>query len=110
MNVKTLVVFQENAIPYFAIKERHVARFRVTYPDAAVVWCRDEASFLAVLPRADVAVTWEFRQAWFDHAPCLRRIATPAAAMIFSRLPRRPPFRSDTGPSTGPSWRRPFWE
>ncbi|MBP5319516.1 MAG: D-2-hydroxyacid dehydrogenase [Kiritimatiellae bacterium] len=102
MNVKTLVVFQENAIPYFAIKERHVARFRATYPDAAVVWCRDEASFLAVLPRADVAVTWEFRQAWFDHAPCLRRIATPAAGHDFFPITPPPSVQVRHGTFHGP--------
>ena len=89
MTVHTLVVFQENAIPFFAIKDRHLARLRATYPAAEVSWCRDEASFLEALPCADVAVTWAFRQEWFNHAPRLRRIATPAAGRDF--FPITPP-------------------
>jgi len=91
MKVTSIAVFQENAIPVFRIKARHLARLRETYPEARVVWCRNEASFLRVLPQTQVALTWAFRQAWFDRAPALRRIATPAAGRDF--FPITPPSR-----------------
>jgi phosphoglycerate dehydrogenase-like enzyme len=89
MKIESIVVFQENAVPCFSIRARHVARLRAAYPDAKVTWCRNEASFLRALPQAQVALTWAFRQAWFDSAPKLRRIATPAAGRDF--FPITPP-------------------
>lgn len=83
MKIESIAVFQENAIPCFVIQARHVARLRAAYPAAKVTWCRSEASFLRALPKAQIALTWAFRQAWFDHAPKLRRIATPAAGRDF---------------------------
>ena len=89
MKIESIVVFQEHAVPCFSIRARHVARLRAAYPDAKVTWCRNEVSFLRALPRAQVALTWAFRQAWFDRAPKLRRIATPAAGRDF--FPITPP-------------------
>ena len=89
MNIRSMVVFQEHPVPFFAIRARHLARLRAAFPDAKVAWCRSEASFLRALPGAQVALTWAFRQAWFERAPKLRRIATPAAGRDF--FPIAPP-------------------
>ena len=86
MKVESIVVFQESIVPCFCIKARHVARLRSAYPAAKVTWCRTKASFLRALPKAQVAVTWAFRQDWFERAPLLLRIATPAAGRDFFAL------------------------
>jgi len=89
MKIESIVVFQEHAVPCFGIQARHVARLRAEHPEAKVTWCRNETSFLRALPKAQVALTWAFRQAWFDHAPKLRLILTPAAGRDF--FPITPP-------------------
>ncbi len=86
MNVHSIVIFQESQVPCFCVRARHVARLRATYPSAKVTWCRTKGSFLRALPHAQVALTWAFRQEWFDRAPELRRIATPAAGRDFYTL------------------------
>ena len=89
MNIESIVVFQESTVPCFCMKARHIARLRAAFPETKVTWCRTKASFLRALPKAQVALTWAFRQEWFDHAPQLRRIATPAAGRDF--FPITPP-------------------
>lgn len=89
MKVQSVVVFQESAVPCFGIQARHIARLRAVYPEAKVTWCRTKASFLRALPKAQVALTWSFRQEWFERAPLLRRVATPAAGRDF--FPIAPP-------------------
>ena len=89
MKVESIVVFQESTVPCFCVKARHIARLRAAYPEGKVTWCRTKASFLKALPKAQVALTWAFRQEWFERAPLLRRIATPAAGRDF--FPITPP-------------------
>ncbi len=91
MKVGSITVFQENDIPVFCARARHIAQLRETFPGAKVVWCRTEESFLKVLPRTQIALTWAFRQEWFARAPALRRIATPAAGRDFFAI--TPPAR-----------------
>lgn len=91
MKVESIVVFQEHDVPYFVAEARHVARLRAAFPGVRVTRCRSEAAFLRALPQAQIALTWAFRQAWFEHAPKLRRIATPAAGRDF--FPITPPAR-----------------
>ncbi len=48
-------------------------------PDCRIIQCHDEAEFIAALPQSDIVLTWTFRQEWFDLAPKLRLVSTPAA-------------------------------
>jgi len=48
-------------------------------PRARITAVRDDAAFLKALPRATHVVTWHFRPEWFDVAPKLKVLATPAA-------------------------------
>ncbi len=86
MKIDSMVVFQEGSVPYFCMKARHVARLRAAFPKARVTWCRTEAAFVRALPKAQVAVTWAFRQEWFARAPKLRCILSSAAGRDFFRL------------------------
>jgi phosphoglycerate dehydrogenase-like enzyme len=86
MKVSSIVVFQESTVPYFRIKARHLARLRAAVPTAKVTWCRTKESFVKALPKAQVAVTWAFRQEWFNRAPQLRCILSSAAGRDFFPL------------------------
>jgi D-2-hydroxyacid dehydrogenase (NADP+) len=48
-------------------------------PEAEITVCYSEAEFIEALPRTEIALTWNFRQAWFDIADSLHWIYTPAA-------------------------------
>ena len=87
----TITVFLENAVPVFAPAAAQVARFRerlVARGGAgfSVRTCRSEADFLSALPETDIAVVWAFRQEWFDRAPRLRAVCTPAAGRDYFRV------------------------
>lgn len=86
----SLVVFQENTIPYFAVAERHIRRLRDELPGFEVCWCRTEEAFLHALPKAAAACTWRWEEAWYGIAPNLKKIATPAAGHDFFP-PDKPP-------------------
>ncbi len=99
MAAQTIVVWQQSRIPLFCVKERHIERLRRELPAARILWCRDQESFVAALPGADTVLCWRFRQEWFDLAPRLRRIATPAAGRDFFRVtevPERVTIRNGT--------------
>lgn len=83
MKFQNMLVFQDSVIPCFSIQERQILRLREHYPNATIRWAHDEASFLSALPSAEIALTWKFESGWFDRAPLLKRIATPAAGRDF---------------------------
>ena len=89
MKFESIVVFQESTVPFFCMKARHIARLRAAYPKAKVTWCRTAGAFVRELPKAQVAVTWAFRQEWFARAPALRCIISSAAGRDF--FPITPP-------------------
>lgn len=102
MKIDSVVVFQESEVPCFCAKARHIARLRAAYPSARVTWCRSKASFLKALPKAQVALTWAFRQEWFERAALLRRIATPAAGRDFFPIAPPPQVKVLHGTHHGP--------
>jgi len=63
----------------FSCPESMMLRLRAECPDVTFFLCPDEASFLAALPDADIAITWPFKAAWYPLAPRLTTICTPAA-------------------------------
>ncbi len=86
MKLDVIAVFQESTVPCFCARKRHIERLRKEFPAAEVRWCKTRQAFEKTLPRVQVALTWAFRQEWFERAPELRRIATPAAGRDFFPL------------------------
>lgn len=82
----TITIFQESVVPCFVMRAQHLQRMREHFPQARVIWCKNERSFLRALPQTDVAVTWAFRQEWFTHAPRLRYILSCAAGRDFHKI------------------------
>jgi len=79
MKKNTIVVYQEGRIPCFRVKERHIKRLRAGLVDSDIIWCRTLEQYLEALPLADSVLSWQFKQEWFDRAPHLRKIGSPAA-------------------------------
>lgn len=74
------LVYLQNPIPCFQPTDEQVKRFAERIPDnAPLVCCRSEAEFLKLLPEATAVFVWTFRQEWFEFAPRLRHLCTPAA-------------------------------
>ena len=48
-----------------------------------IIRARTEGAFLKALPKATHAITWHFNEAWFEKAPKLKVLATPAAGQEF---------------------------
>jgi phosphoglycerate dehydrogenase-like enzyme len=71
------------------LAERHETRLREALPRVKFRFCRSREEFLEVLPQADAAAAWTFRQEWLERAPGLRRIISPTAGAEW--FPIEPP-------------------
>ena len=79
-----IVVWLEWPEKCFRIDAGALRRLRELAPKGArVVRVRSERSFLRELPRATHALVWNFRSEWFERAPNLKVLATPAAGREF---------------------------
>ena len=74
-----LVLSLPHSIRAFEPQAEQLARWRARYPQHQLVVALEEADFLQQLADADGALVWRFVAAWYDHAPRLRFVATPAA-------------------------------
>jgi phosphoglycerate dehydrogenase-like enzyme len=63
----------------FSIQPRHLERIRVQFPGLEVVNASGREDFLQKLPEADWVMTWFFRPEWYERAPRLKAVFTPAA-------------------------------
>ena len=85
--MKTLAVFLEWDVPAFRASDASTARLGSLLGEGwRVAAAHDEASFLQILPEADAAIVWTFRQEWFARAPRLRALCTPAAGRDYFRV------------------------
>jgi hypothetical protein len=50
-------------------------------PGAQVQHARSPDEFVELLPQAETAISWFFKQEWVDRAPLLRYLVTPAAGL-----------------------------
>jgi len=63
----------------FHVSEEQLASLRRRHPALDFVACASEDEFLRVLPTVHGALVWHFDAAWYERAPLLRVVATPAA-------------------------------
>lgn len=63
----------------FHVTEEQLAPVRARYPALDFVACASEREFLEALPTAHGALVWRFDAAWYERAPLLALVATPAA-------------------------------
>ena len=77
MNIATFIT--HSLVPPWHFQTRHADLLRQLIPSADVTVCHHQDEFAQALRDADVALAWVFRQEWFDAAPRLRVLSTPAA-------------------------------
>ena len=81
------LVYLPNTIDCFRATPDQVRRFGQLCDDGSDVrFCGSEEEFLSLLPGAHAVFVWSFRQEWFDLAPNLRHVCTPAAGRDYFRV------------------------
>lgn len=84
-------------VPCWCCSEAQARALAEALPQATLLHCRTRQAFLEALPQADIALVWRFEQAWFERAPRLRWIATPAAGRDYFRISPPPTCRVTYG-------------
>ncbi|HPX62123.1 MAG TPA: D-2-hydroxyacid dehydrogenase [Deltaproteobacteria bacterium] len=79
MEFNNLLIHLENSVDAFAAKPHHVAAIRSAFPDARVSVAENNAVFRGKLPQADCVLAWIFKPDWYQSAPKLKAVFTPAA-------------------------------
>jgi D-2-hydroxyacid dehydrogenase (NADP+) len=74
-----VVVWLENPIRAFQLQAQQLAELRLSHPQHDFVAVPDRHAFLNELPSAQAALVWRFEAAWYELAPLLELVATPAA-------------------------------
>jgi len=74
---------QHKNVPEFSFNDENTKRFQKFLPDAYIKNYKDSESFKKDLKFADIVLIWVFKQQWFDLAPKLKWLATPAAGKDF---------------------------
>lgn len=75
-----------DAIKEYAFSDDNARLLVELLPDSTVSACATEEDFVEALHDADVALVWQFKQAWFPLAPKLRVISTPAAGRDYFQV------------------------
>ena len=79
MKIYNLLIHLQNSVDAFSLKQRHLDRIREILPDAKIVIAEGTHDFLEKLPEADCTLVWHFKSEWYDSAPRLKALFTPAA-------------------------------
>lgn len=79
MKINNLLINLHNKIDAFSLKPRHVDQIRKILPDMQITISENNRDFLEKLPEADCVLTWAFKPEWYQHAPRLKALFTPAA-------------------------------
>ena len=79
MKINNLLIHLHNSVDAFSLKPRHVDLIRTSLPDAHISIADGNRDFLEKLPQADCVLAWVFKPDWYEGAPKLRVLFTPAA-------------------------------
>lgn len=79
MIIQNVLVHLHNSVDAFSLKPRHVEQIRGALPNAHVTIAGGNSDFMEKLPQAECALVWAFKPDWYDRAPELKVIFTPAA-------------------------------
>jgi phosphoglycerate dehydrogenase-like enzyme len=74
-----LLVHLKSDVDAFSIKPRHLDRIRVAFPGIRLVEATGREEFHLRLPDAVWLLVWKFRTEWYEKAPMLEAVFTPAA-------------------------------
>lgn len=79
MKINNLLVHLENSIDAFTLKPRHLDQIRASLPDTTITVAKGNSDFMDKLPEAETALVWVFKSSWYERAPKLKLLFTPAA-------------------------------
>lgn len=74
-----LIHLQNNAITAFSNNANHIKRIREALPDTSIVVAVGKTDFMEKLSEAECALVWSFKPDWYERAPKLKAVYTPAA-------------------------------
>lgn len=79
MKINNLLINLHNSIDAFSIKQRHIDLIGEMLPHTRITVVKGTSDFLEKLPEADCVLTWAFKTEWYESAPRLKAVFTPAA-------------------------------
>jgi phosphoglycerate dehydrogenase-like enzyme len=79
MMIHNVLIHLHNSVDAFSLKPRHVDQIRGGLPNARISVAEGNSDFLKKLPDAECALVWAFEPDWYDCAPELKVLFTPAA-------------------------------
>ena len=79
MKINNLLIHLNNNVDAFSFKPRHLEQIRAALPDTRIAVAGDSREFMALLPEAECVLAWSFKAEWYDNAPKLKALFTPAA-------------------------------
>jgi phosphoglycerate dehydrogenase-like enzyme len=79
MIIHNLLIHLQNKVDAFSFKPRHMDLIRSQLPDVRITVADGNSDFLDKLPEADCVLAWVFKPEWYERAPRLKALFTPAA-------------------------------
>lgn len=79
MKISNLLINLKNPIDAFNATPAQIERVRQALPDTEIMLANGKEQFLELLPRAEYGLVWNFKAAWYQQAPNLKALFTPAA-------------------------------
>jgi phosphoglycerate dehydrogenase-like enzyme len=73
-------------IPCFNLTKKQAESIERSIDEAQVKICRDRDEFIDSLEESEIVLVWTFLQEWFDLAPGLRWVVTPAAGRDYFQV------------------------
>jgi len=97
MKINNLLIHLHNSVDAFSLKPRHVDLISGLLPDTQITVADGNRDFLEKLPEADCVLAWAFKSDWYQGAPKLKAVFTPAAPGMTGSPKTRPGV---SGPTT----------
>jgi D-2-hydroxyacid dehydrogenase (NADP+) len=79
MKINNLLIHLHNRVDAFSLKPHHVDLIGGILPDTRITVAGGNQDFLDRLPEADCVLAWVFKADWYERAPNLKALFTPAA-------------------------------
>ncbi|ACM19298.1 D-isomer-specific 2-hydroxyacid dehydrogenase, NAD-dependent [Geotalea daltonii FRC-32] len=79
MNIHNILIHLQNTVDAFSFKPRHLDQLRQALPHIPITVASDTKDFMERLPEAECVLVWHFKAPWYDKAPKLKMVFTPAA-------------------------------
>lgn len=79
MKFISLLIHLHNNVDAFSLKQRHIDQIHKILPDVNITVAKGNSDFMERLPEAECALVWVFKAEWYEKAPQLKAVFTPAA-------------------------------